>query len=235
MSQRYYTTSLGRIPTGPSIPITASDGDSIMLRYEWPGVLGGRDADTFTGIEPGTGTNVDGIKNASGSPTRYVGYAGATTIGPSADINNSGCYFYFGGDNVQTTGQEVVIVRPKSIASANPSITTFRVGIYLNWFSAIGIGCMNFVMRVYSGGSFTVIGGTSKEITSSGTLLRTYTFNANTSNQNNPNANRIGYPSNGINGYAQVGIFTFFTNGNGIFRYNLSAVGNCNDEISELL
>lgn len=226
MSQRYYMTELGRVPTGAATSVVANDGDSIMLRYEWPGTLGGRDADTFTGIEPGTGTGIDGIKNASGSPTNYVGYAGSTYIG-SSDINSSSCYIYFGGDNTQTAGQEVIIIRPKSIASANPSVKVFRVGIYLNWYSAIGVGCMNFRMRVYSGGSFTVVGGTSKEITSSGTLLRTYTFNANTNNQNNPNVNKIGYPSNGINGYSQVGVFTFDTNGDGIFRYNLQAVGNC--------
>jgi hypothetical protein len=228
MSQRYYMTSLGRIPTGAATYINGSDGDAIMLRYEWPGTLGGNDADTLTGIEPGTGTNIDGIKNSSGPPTRYVGYAsgGSTyTIGSSSNINNTNCLFFHGGDNQLTTGQEVVIIRPKSIAAANTSIRVFRVGIYLNWYRTIGVGCMNFRMRVYSGGSFTVVA--DDDITSTGTLLRTYTFNANTNNQNNPNTNKVGYPSNGINGYSQIGIFTFDTSGNGVFRYNLQSIGNC--------
>lgn len=229
-------TGLGRRPTGPSYPIIGSDGDSIMLRYVWPGTLGGADADTFTGLEPGTGTPYDGVKTASGTPTRYVGYGpgGSNTfVGASSDVNNSNCLIYWGGDNVLKAGQEVVIIRPKSIAGTATSVTRFRIGIYLNWYSAIGVGCMDFIMRVYSGGSYTVVGGSSKDITSSGTLLRTYTFNANTNNINNPNANNIGYPSNGINGYAQIGIFEFFPNGDGIFRYNLTAVGSCTtDDIS---
>jgi hypothetical protein len=230
MSHRYYVTELGRVPTGAATYINGSDGDAIMLRYEWPGTLGGNDADTLTGIEPGTGTSIDGIKNSSGPPTRYVGYAagGSTyTIGSSSDVNSSNCLFFHGGDNTDTTGQEVIIIRPKSIAAANTSIKVFRVGIYLNWYRTIGVGCMNFKMRVYSGGSFTPQGGSGKDITSTGTLLRTYTFNANTNNINNPNGTKVGYPSNGINGYSQVGIFTFDTDGNGIFRYNLQSVGNC--------
>lgn len=232
MSQRYYMTGLGRRPTGPSYAITANDGDVIMLRYVWPGTLGGADADTFTGLEPGTGTPYDGVKTASGPPTNYVGYAfggsGSTTyIGSSSNINNSNCLIYWGGDNTAAAGQEVVIIRPKSIAATATSVTLFRIGFYLNWFTAIGVGCMDFIMRVYSGGTYTLQGGSSKDITSSGTLVRTYTFNANTNNINNPNANKVGYPSNGINGYAQIGIFEFFPSGDGIFRYNLTAVGNC--------
>ena len=234
MSQNRYMTSLGRIPTGPSTAINASDGDTIMLRYEWPGNLGGRDADTYTGIEPGNGTAIDGVKNASGGPTRYLGYAGsgnniigaAQYLGSSSDLNNSGCLMYWAGDNTQSSGQEVVLIRPKSIAGVYTSINTFRIGIYLNWFSVIGNGCMNFVMRVYSGSSFSA-SGTYDLTASGGTLRRTYTFNANTNNINNPNNPKIGFPSNGINGYAQIGIFTFSADGNGIFRYNLNAVGSC--------
>lgn len=236
MSQRYYFSSLGRVPTGPATAITGSDGDVIMLRYEWPGTLGGRDADTFTGIEPGTGTAVDGVKNASGSPTYYLGYNGigsgsvgsAKYIGTSSDLNNSACWMYWSGDNLQNTGQEVVLIRPKQIAGAYTSVSVFRVGFYLNWFNAIGVGCMTFKMRIYSGGTYSNAGASGYEITNSGgTLLRTYSFNANTNNQNNPNANKIGYPTNGINGYAQIGIFSFTSTGNGTFTYNLTAVGNC--------
>jgi len=234
MSHRYYVTELGRVPTGPSTFIDASDGDVIMLRYEWPGNLGGRDADTFTGIEPGTGTAIDGVKSASGGPTRYLGYGGAELggagaaryLGSSSDLNNSGCLMYWAGDNTQTTGQEVVLIRPKQIASAYTGINTFKIGIYLNWFSIIGNGCMNFVMRIYNGSTFSA-SGTYDLTASGGSLLRTYTFNANTNNINNPNGSKVGFPSNGINGYAQIGILTWTTDGRGIFRYNLNAVGNC--------
>ncbi len=227
MSQRQYVTSLGRIPTGPSTYINASDGDVVMLRYEWPGILGGRDADTFTGIEPGTGTSIDGVKNSSGTATNYLGYNGSTSYhGSSSDLNNSGCLMYWAGDNTSTTGQEVVLIRPKQIATVYSSISTFTVGIYLNWFGVIGNGCMNFVMRIYSGSTFTATA--SKDITAAGgTFLRAYTFNANTNNINNPNGTKVGYPSNGINGYAQIGTFSWYPNGNGIFRYNLNAVGSC--------
>jgi hypothetical protein len=237
MSHRYYVTELGRVPTGAATEVTASDGDVIMLRYEWPGTLGGRDADTFTGIEPGTGTPYDGEKRAS-TVVNYLGYAGngnngASTgypmyHGTSSDPNNAGCLMYFAGDNTQTAGQEVVLIRPKKIADASPGINVFKIGIYLNWYSQIGIGCMNFKMRVYNGGTFASTGPSGYDITNSGgTLLRTYTFNANTNNQNNPNGTHVGFPSNGINGYSQIGIFTFGATGNGVFRYNLTAVGNC--------
>ena len=133
MSQRYYYSSLGRVPTGASTDIVGSDGDVIMLRYEWPGTLGGKDADTFTGIEPGTGTSYDGIKSASGPPTRYVGYSsGVSTyyVGSSSDLNNTNCLIYWAGDNTSTVGQEVVLIRPKSIYATNTNIKTFRVGFY---------------------------------------------------------------------------------------------------------
>lgn len=226
MSHRYYMTGLGRRPTGPSTAIIGNDADVLMFRYVWPGTLNGGDADTFTGIEPGTGTSYDGIKNASGAPTRYVGYAsgGSTfTVGSSSSINSSDCLIFWAGDNTSTSGQEVVLVRPKSIAALNTSITRWRIGIYLNWYTKVGVGCMDFIIRCYSGSTFS---DTGTDISASGgTLLRTYTFNANTNNQNNPSG--IGYPSNGINGYAQIGIFEFFSNGDGIFRYNLNAIGNC--------
>lgn len=226
MSHRYYMTALGRRPTGPATAIIGNDADVLMFRYVWPGTLNGGDADTFTGIEPGTGTSYDGIKNASGAPTRYVGYASPSstfTVGSSSSINSSDCLIFWAGDNTSTSGQEVVLVRPKSIAALNTSITRWRIGIYLNWYTKVGVGCMDFIIRCYSGSTFS---DTGTDISASGgTLLRTYTFNANTNNQNNPSG--IGYPSNGINGYAQIGIFEFLSNGDGIFRYNLNAIGNC--------
>jgi len=219
-------TGLGRRPFGPATAIVANDADVLMFRYVWPGTLNGGDADTFTGIEPGTGTIYDGVKNASGPPTRYVGYAlgGSTsTVGSTSGINTSTTLIYWAGDNTSNAGQEVVLVRPKSIAAVNTSITRWRIGIYLNWYHKIGVGCMDFIIRCYSGSTFTKSG---TDITASGgTLLRTYTFNSNTNNQNNPGV--TGYPSNGINGYAQIGIFEFFSNGDGIFRYNLTSVGSC--------
>lgn len=225
MSQRYYVTSLGRRPNGGTVGISGSDGDVFMIRYEWPGTLGGRDADTFTGIEPGTGTSIDGVKNASGGPTNYVGYAGVYSIGTSDP--NGNYYFIHGGDNVQNAGQEVILIKPKTFLDNFPNVNLFKVGLYLNWFSAIGVGCLNVYLRVYSGGTYTLSGGSSKDITTTGTLRRTYSFNANTNNANNPNGSRVGYPSNGINGYAQIGIFTFNRESNGSFTYNLTSVGNC--------
>jgi hypothetical protein len=230
MSQRYYMTSLGRRPTGPSTAIIGSDADVLMFRYVWPGTLNGGDADTFTGIEPGTGTSYDGIKNASGAPTRYVGYApggGMTsTVGSTTGINTSTTLIYWAGDNTSTAGQEVVLVRPKSIAALDTSITRWKIGIYLNWYDTVGVGCMDFIIRCYSGSTFS---DTGTDISASGgTLLRTYLFNANTNNQNNPSG--TGYPSNGINGYAQIGIFEFFSSGDGFFRYNLTSIGSCSTE-----
>ena len=225
MSQRYYVTSLGKRPNGGTVGINGGDGDVFMIRYEWPGTLGGRDADTFTGLEPGTGTSIDGVKNASGGPTNYVGYGGVYSMGDSNP--NGGYYFIHGGDNVQTTGQEVILIKPSNFLNNFPNVNLFRVGLYLNWFGAIGIGCLNVYLRVYSGGTYTLSGASSYDITTTATLKRTYSFNANTNNANNPNANRIGYPSNGINGYAQIGVFTFNRELSGTFTYNLTSVGNC--------
>ena len=53
MSQRYFVTALGRRPNGGTTGIDGSDGDVFMIRYEWPGTLGGQDADTFTGTRNG--------------------------------------------------------------------------------------------------------------------------------------------------------------------------------------
>ncbi len=224
MSQRYYVTSLGRRPNGGTVGIDGSDGDVFMIRYEWPGTLGGRDADTLTGLEPGTGTSIDGVKNASGAPTNYVGYAsGTSTYSIGTSNPNGNYYFVSGGDNTSTAGQEVIIIKPKTFLDNFPNVNLFKVGLYLNWYSAIGTGCLNVYLKVYSGGIYTL--QSNKDITTTGTLRRTYSFNANTNNANNPGV--TGYPSNGINGYAQIGIFTFNRESYGTFSYNLTSVGNC--------
>jgi hypothetical protein len=229
MSQRYFVTGLGRRPNGGTTGVDGSDGDVFMIRYEWPGTLGGQDADTLTGLEPGTGTSVDGVKNASGAPTNYVGYAsGTSTYSIGTSDPNGNYYFVHGGDNTSAAGQEVILIKPSTFFNNFPNVNLFKVGLYLNWFSAIGRGCLNVYLKVYSGGTYTLSGGSSKDITTTGTLRRTYSFNANTNNANNPGV--TGYPSNGINGYAQIGIFTFNRQSNGTFSYNLNSVGNCGED-----
>ena len=227
MSQNFYYTSLKGQHMGARTGVLGSDGTTFMIRYEWPGTLGGADADTFTGIEPGTGSTVDGVKNASGAPTNYVGWNNTTPLvyTGTSGINDATNLMYWGGDNTTTAGQEAIIIRPSAFFTASPSVSIFNVGLYLNWYNTVGIGCLNVKLRVYNGGTYTAAGTPGFDITSTGTLLRTYTFNANTNNHLNPGGSV--YPSNGINGYQQIGIFSFNQSQNGYFDYNLLAVGNC--------
>lgn len=235
MSQRFYYTTLKKIGsaggTGGVTPIAASNADRFLIKYVWPGTLGGGDADTFTGIEPGTGTIYDGVKNATGQPTRYVGYNSGTGYVVSSTgtggYNDGGTAIISSGDNTSTAGQECVLINPLVIKRENPGINIFNIGLYLNWFATVGTGCLDIFLYMYEGGTYSV-NATTKDITNTGgTLLATYQFNANTDNSNNSSGS--GFPSNGINGYGQIGIFTFTSDNSGGFSYNVEAVGNCGE------
>ena len=224
MDRNFYYASLGpsRVSTASDIPNVG--GDRFLIRYVWTQGLGGRDLDTFTGIEPGTGTGYDGVKNASGQPTNYVGYNGTPTPAiPSGGNIGSTSYFYWAGDNTGGAGNEAVLINPDKLTTDNSSINVYNVGLYGNWYGTLGNGCITVELRVYSGGSYSI--SSNDIINSGGTLLLTKSFGININN--NPRGGAVGYPTNGINGYQRIGTFKFIRNTSGTFYVDLQSAGNC--------
>ena len=224
MSRNFYYASLGPARVSGGFEVPNVGGDRFLIRYVWTQDLGGRDLDTFTGIEPGTGTTSDGVKNASGSPTNYVGYNGISGgVIPSGGNIGSTSYLYWGGDNTSGGGTEAVLINPNKLNTDFPSINVYNIGLYGNWFSAIGNGCISVDLLVYSGGTYSV--STNNIINSGGTLLLTKSFNININNTIRNGA--TGFPSNGINGYQRIGTFKFSRNTSGAFYVDLQSSGNC--------
>ena len=224
MGRNFYYASLGPVRISRASDVPNVGGDRFLIRYNWTQNVGGRDLDTFTGIEPGTGTSADGVKNASGQPTNYVGYNGNPIPAvPSGGNIGSTSYLYWGGDNVSTGGTEAVLINPNKLITDFPSINIFNIGLYGNWFAALGNGCISVDLLVYSGGTYSV--STNNIINSGGSLLLTKTFNININN--NVRGGAVGYPSNGINGYQKIGNFKFVRNTSGSFYVDLQSAGNC--------
>jgi hypothetical protein len=224
MDRNFYYASLGPSRVSKASDVPNVGGDRFLIRYVWTQGLGGRDLDTFTGIEPGTGTGVDGVKNASGSPTNYVGYAGnpIPAIPSGGDIGSTS-YFYWGGDNTSGAGNEAILINPGKLTTDNPSINVFNVGLYGNWYSTLGNGCITVELKVYNGGSYSI--SSNDIINSGGTLLLTKSFGININN--NIRGGAVGYPTNGINGYQKIGTFKFVRNTSGTFYVDLQSAGNC--------
>jgi hypothetical protein len=224
MSRSFYYASLGPVRVSRGFDVPNVGGDRFLIRYSWTQGIGGRDLDTFTGIEPGTGTTSDGVKNASGSPTNYVGFNGSPSPAvPSGGNIGSTSQLFWGGDNQETGGTEAVLINPNKLNADFPSINVFNIGLYGNWWGRLGNGCVTVSLLVYSGGTYSV--STNNIINTGGTLLLTRTFDININN--NPRGGAIGYPSNGINGYQRVGVFKFARDTSGAFYVDLQSAGNC--------
>lgn len=224
MGRNFYYGSLGQARVSQAVDIPNVGGDRFLLRYNWNQDIGGRDLDTFTGLEPGTGTTVDGVKNASGQPTNYVGYNGNPNPAiPSGSNIGSTSYFFFGGDNISTGGTEAVLINPSKLITDFPSVNVYNIGLYGNWYSTLGNGCVSVDLLVYSGGTYSI--STNNIINSGGSLLLTRTFNININNVGR--GGEIGYPTNGINGYQRIGTLKFSRNTSGAFYVDLQSSGTC--------